>query len=185
MGKRNMFFSFRDHLYVYQASLGRYYPTSTHLTGVQSNPYVHGLDYRNGRLHITWVYRGFVHYEGWDDPAGVKHKQQAGPNGAENNYNICYAYSDDEGHSWRNGKGDVIASRITTTNSIRNDAPGIVAFDIPKGHSLTNQESQAIDQYGGVHVLNRDSMDGELLWKHYYRSTDGLWSQRAIRPVTG
>ena len=178
-----------DHLYVYQSSLGRFTYLGILLTGVQSNPYVHGLDYRNGRLHVTWVYRGFVHYEGWDDPADVKHKQQAGPNGAENNHNICYAYSDDEGWSWKNSQGSVIASRhpgSTVGNTIRNDSPGIVVFEIPKGHGLTNQESQAVDQHGGVHILNRDTLEGNLLWKHYYRSpTDGVWTQRAIRPVTG
>jgi hypothetical protein len=191
-----MFFSIRDgkaglgddHLYVYDASLGRYSYLGALLTGLRSNPYVHGLDYRNGRLHVTWVYRGFVHYDGWDDPADVKHKQQAGPNGAENNHNICYAYSDDEGRSWKNSQGDLIGSQepgSTVGNTITNDSPGIVVFEIPKGHGLTNQESQAVDQEGGVHILNRDSVDGELLWKHYYRSpTDGVWSQRAISPVT-
>lgn len=189
----DMFCSFRDgkaglgddHLYVYKADVGHFSYVGTHLTGVQSNPYVQGMDYRNGRFHITWVYRGFVHYEGWDDPADVKHKQQTGPNGAENNHNICYAYSDDKGYTWKNSDGHTIAS-LRDGFTIANDSPGIVVFDIPKGRGLTNQESQAIDQSGGVHILNRDTMDGELLWKHYYRSpVDGVWSQRRICPVTG
>ncbi|KAH8905677.1 hypothetical protein BR93DRAFT_880362 [Coniochaeta sp. PMI_546] len=190
---KDMFCSFRDgkaglgddHLYVYKSDAGRFYYLGILLTGVQSNPYVHGMDYRNGRFHVTWVYRGFVHYEGWDDPADVKHKQQAGPNGAENNHNICYAYSDDCGSTWRNSKGDFVAS-LTDGSTIRNDSPGIVVFDIAKGHGLTNQESQAIDQHGGVHILNRDTTDGKLFWKHYYRSpADGVWSQRAIGLVPG
>ena len=131
------------------------------------------------------VYRAFVHYEGWDDPEDTKHKQQAGPNGAENNHNICYAYSDDKGYTWHNNDGAIIAS-LKDGGSIRNDSPGIVVFGIPKGRGLTNQESQAIDQQGGAYILNRDTMDGQLLWKHYYRSPlDGVWSQRAIRPVSG
>jgi hypothetical protein len=187
----DMFCSFRDgkaglgddHLYIYKFDAGRFYYLGTHLTGVQSNPYIHGMDYRNGRLHVTWVYRGFVYYEGWDDPLDVKHKQQAGPNGAENNHNICYAYSDDKGWTWKNSQGYLIAS-LKDGTTVSNDSPGIVVFDIPKGRGLTNQESQAIDQQGGVHILNRDVMDGELLWKHYYRSpTDGMWSKRAICPV--
>lgn len=192
MGK-DIFCSFRDgkaglgddHLYVYKSDAGRFHYVGTHLTGVQSNPYVHGMDYRNGCLHVTWVYRGFVHYDGWDDPADVKHKQQAGPNGAENNHNICYAYSADNGYTWRNSSGNVIAT-LKDGGTITNDSPGIVVFDIAKGHGLTNQESQAIDQHGGVHILNRDTTDGELFWKHYYRSpADGVWSQRAIQPVPG
>lgn len=75
-----------DHLYLYRASTGFWEFVGTPLTGVDSNPYVHGWDFRDGVLHVTWVYRGFVWYEGWDDLADVKHKQQAGPNGAENNH---------------------------------------------------------------------------------------------------
>lgn len=179
----DMFFSIRtgkaglgdDLLYVYNAKAGRYSFLGTHLKGVQNNPYVHGMDYRDGRLHVTWVYRGFVFYEGWDDPLDTKHKQQAGPNGAENNHNICYAYSDDGGSTWKNKDGKVIAS-LEQGGSVRPDSDGIVAFEIPNGSGLTNQEAQAVDQDGGVHVLNRDTMDGELLWKHYYLSPKGMSS---------
>jgi hypothetical protein len=180
----DMFCSFRDgkaglgndHLYLYHGDRGCFEYVGAHLTGIQSNPYVHGMDYRNGRLHVTWVYRGFVHYEGWDDPADTKHKQQAGPNSAANNHNICYAYSDDKGYTWKNGQGQVIAD-LRKGGSITNDALGIVAFGIPKNSGLMNQEAQAVDQDGGVHVLNRDTVDGEYLWKHYYRSPDGKFSR--------
>lgn len=177
-----MFCSFRDgkaglgndHLYLYSGSTGLFTYVGAHLTGVLSNPYVHGMDHRNGRLHVSWVYRGFVHYEGWDDPLDTKHKQQAGPNGAENNHNICYAYSDDKGHTWKNGAGQIIA-QLKDGDTITNDAKGIVAFEIPQNSGLTNQEAQAVDQEGGVHVLNRDTIHGgpELMWKHYYRSPSG------------
>jgi hypothetical protein len=180
---RDMFFSIRtgkaglgdDLLYVYVATTGAYVFVGTHLKGVHNNPYVHGMDYRDGKLHVTWVYRGFVHYDGWDDPLDTKHKQQAGPNGAENNHDMCYAYSDDMGYTWRNGSGDIIAS-LREGGSVRPDSEGIVAFKIPKGSSLTNQEAQVVDQDGGVHVLNRDSVDGELLWKHYYKPLNGRQS---------
>ncbi|EXF84508.1 hypothetical protein CFIO01_09636 [Colletotrichum fioriniae PJ7] len=186
----DMFFSIRngkaglgdDLLYVYHAATGMYEYAGKHLKGIQNNPYVHGMDYRDGRLHITWVYRGFVHYDGWDDHLDTKHKQQAGPNGAENNHNICYAYSDDGGYTWKNGQDETIAS-LRDGGSITPDCPGLVAFNIPKGRGLTNQEAQAVDQEGGVHVLNRDTMDAENLWKHYYRSPNGTWTQHAIGPV--
>lgn len=176
----DLFCSFRDgkaglgddHLYLYSSAAGRFRYVGAHLTGVRSNPYVHGMDWRDGRLHVTWVYRGFVAYDGWDDPLDTKHKRQAGPNGAENNHDICYAYSDDKGSSWRNGRGEVVAS-LEAGGTVRNDCEGIVAVEIPKGRGLTNQESQAVDPEGGVHVLNRDDLGGELLWKHYYRSPEG------------
>lgn len=170
-----------DHLYTYNGNNGRWEYTGRYLTGVQSNPYVNGMTLRNDVLHVTWVYRGFVDYPGWDDPLDTKHKQQAGPNGAENNHNICYAYSNAYGRVWRNGSMDVVADLRDPAKThidirrrertIRNDAPDIVAFDIPKGKGLMNQEAQAVDQDGGVHVLNRDMMDkkGTYLWKHYYR----------------
>ncbi|KAK0372951.1 hypothetical protein CLIM01_09708 [Colletotrichum limetticola] len=186
----DMYFSIRngkaglgdDLLYIYRAATGLYEYAGKHLKGIQNNPYVHGMDYRDGKLHITWVYRGFVHYDGWDDPLDTKHKQQAGPNGADNNHNICYAYSDDGGYTWKNGHDKTIAL-LRDGGSITPDCPGLVAFDIPKGRGLTNQEAQAVDQDGGVHVLNRDTMDAENLWKHYYRSPNGQWTQHAIGPV--
>ncbi len=178
----DMFCSFRDgkaglgndYLYVYRGRTGRFDFVGAHLTGIQSNPYVHGMDWRDGRLHVSWVYRGFVHYEGWDDPLDTKHKQQAGPNGNHNNHNICYAYSEDQGCTWKNGAGVVIAD-LTKGETIDNNAEGIVVFTIPKHSGLSNQEAQAVDHEGGVHVLNRDILDGGecRMWKHYYRSPDG------------
>ncbi|EGO52226.1 hypothetical protein NEUTE1DRAFT_149807 [Neurospora tetrasperma FGSC 2508] len=200
----NMFFSHRDgkaglgndHLYTYNGKDGRYEYIGPYLTGVQSSPYVNGMTSRDGVLYVTWVYRGFVEYPGWDDPLDTKHKQQAGPNGAENNHNICYAYSDADGYVWKNGCGEVIAdlrdpAKFPTSvrgkeRTIKNDCSGIAAFDIPKGKGLMNQEAQAVDQEGGVHVLNRDMMNegGTYLWKHYHRSPDGTWTQRALQVIT-
>lgn len=180
LGDGTMFMSLRDgkaglgsdHLYLYRSSTGFWEFVGTPLTGVQSNPYVHGWDFRDGKLHVTWVYRGFVHYEGWDDLADTKHKQQAGPNGAENNHNVCYAYSEDLGYTWKNGNGKLIAD-LRKGETIDNSSEGIVAFDIPKGSGLMNQEAQAVDQEGGVHILNRDTLDGINVWRHYYRAPSG------------
>lgn len=187
LSDNDLWFSFRtgkaglgdDHLCIRRASTGKYALVGTregkgrHLKGVGNNPYIHGLHFRDGRLYTTWVYRGFVWYDGWDDPADTKHKQQAGPNSAENNHNICFAYSDDEGRTWRNGAGEPVAD-LTRGQSVAPDSPGIVAFEIPKGSGLINQESQAVDHRGGVHVLNRDNLNGGVQrWKHYYRSPDG------------
>lgn len=58
--------------------------------------------------------------------------------------------------------------------SIKPTSPGIIAFVIPKGSGLMNQEAQAVDYEGGVHVLNRDCLDaGVQRWKHYYLSPHG------------
>lgn len=90
---------------------------------------------------------------------------------------ICYAYSTDLGYTWRNDRGDVIAD-LRKGETIRNDAPGIVAFDVPKGSGLMNQEAQAVDHAGGVHVLNRETLrDGALMWRHYYRAPEGEYAE--------
>ncbi|KAM7205729.1 hypothetical protein V8F20_002962 [Naviculisporaceae sp. PSN 640] len=225
IGSNDMFLSFRDgkaglgndHLYIYQPSYepdapesgqhtctGKFTYAGQHLTGLNSNPYVNGITYsqHDTKLHITWVYRGFVDYPGWDDPFDTKHKQQAGPNGAENNHDLCYAYSQDGGYTWRNGNGEVIAdlnrcenkaSLITeenlVPNTITNNAPGIVAFKISKGSGLMNQEAQAVDAQGRIHVLNRDSCvnsDKKVTWKHYFRDPlNGKWISHALPIIPG
>ena len=89
-----------DHLYRYAPSgTGGYKYTylGQYLTGIWSNPYVNGLDYRDGKIHVTWVWRDWVEYEGWDDPTDTKHKMQAGPNSVENNRDLCYSWSEDLG----------------------------------------------------------------------------------------
>ncbi|KAK3364681.1 hypothetical protein B0T25DRAFT_70976 [Lasiosphaeria hispida] len=182
----DLFCSFRDgkaglgndHFYRYSGASGFWTFVGTPLTGVWSNPYVNGWDFRGGKIHVTWTWRGFVEYEGWDDLQDSKHKQQAGPNGAENNFDVCYAWSEDGGETWRGEEGVV-------GRTVRTGAKGITAFEVPKGKGLMNQEAQAVDADGGVHVLNRDAADGGHLWKHYYRVPEGTWTRQQIQPITG
>ncbi|KAI1279342.1 hypothetical protein F5Y07DRAFT_396970 [Xylaria sp. FL0933] len=175
-----------------EQKVGTYSFLGTHLKGIWNNPYIHGLDASadGSRLYTTWVYREFVHYPGWDDPADTQHKQQAGPNSAANNRDICYAWSSDGGTRWHSGGSidsdevEVIAD-LERGESILPTSKGIVAFAIPKGSGLINQEAQAVDGEGGVHVLNRDNLDGGVQrWKHYYLSSHGApWTQRALPHV--
>jgi len=59
---QDVFCSFRDgkaglgddHLYIYIPDAGHFSYVGTHLTRISSNPYLHGMDYRDERLHITW-----------------------------------------------------------------------------------------------------------------------------------
>ncbi|KAK8065008.1 hypothetical protein PG997_011755 [Apiospora hydei] len=199
----DLWFSFRtgkaglgdDHLYLYSASRSTYSPlcdvvadatavtaTTPFLKGIQNNPYIHGLDARDGTLYVTWVYRDFVWYAGWDDPADTQHKQQAGPNSAANKPGPVL-------RAWRNGAGDVVTD-LGRGESITPSSPGVTAFRIPKGSGLTNQEAQAVDRDGGVHVLNRDCLSSsqtddngkkEVRWKHYYRNpTSKTWTSRPL-----
>ncbi|KAK8112300.1 uncharacterized protein PG998_008757 [Apiospora kogelbergensis] len=229
---RDLWFSFRtgkaglgdDHLYLYSSRRGAYSSfsqpsaddnagakttTTTAVTpflkGVRNNPYIHGLDARAGSLYVTWVYRDFVWYDGWDDPADTQHKQQAGPNSAANNRDLCFAYStpsapfpstpastnDDEepaGRVWRNNAGDVVAD-LARGESVAPASRGVTA--LRRGPR------------GGVHVLNRDGCrsypnadaeaeveekkegggneNQEVKWKHYYRDpATRAWRARPL-----
>jgi hypothetical protein len=84
-------------------------------------------------------------------------------------------YSDDRGVTWKTEDGTMIAS-LEQGGTVDSDAPGTVAFRIPKDTGLSNQEAQAIDYKGGVHVLNRDRMDSPQSWKHYYRPPSGRYT---------
>jgi hypothetical protein len=167
-------------LYFYSSKSGEYTKTGTYLLGVENNPYINGLDYRNSRLHVTWTYRDFVAYEGWDKSSGVA-SHQAGPNGVENNHDLWYSYSDDLGRSWKNDLGHTVA-HLDKGESVRPETEGIKVIKIPKGCGVHNQEDQVVDYYGGIHVLNRDTMNGHMEWKHYYRSPNGMFA--VYHPIT-
>ena len=175
--------------------LWKYVPSSStfeflgiYLIGVGCNPYPNGFSYdeRVGLLHVSWTNRHFVEYEGHDDPASTVHQAQAGPNGPENNQDLCCAVSSDHGSTWRPSiKADhatvrhLMASQpesglVSTSNDL-------VAVAIPKNSGIMNQESQCLDVHGGLHVLNRDSTSGTEEWKHYHLAADSAqWTTKSI-----
>ncbi|KAK2748602.1 hypothetical protein FQN55_004155 [Onygenales sp. PD_40] len=173
-------YSSTSHLYSYVGYL---------LKGVGNSPYINGLSYADGRVHVSGTYRHFVDYEGVNDPSSTKHKANAGPNGPENNYGLFYAYCDyesggeDGSFTFRNTNGDVMAV-LGRGESIYPDAEGLVVFDIPMNSGILNQEGQTVDGEGGFHVLNRERIvgpgNGEERWMHYYRSKTGQWSKYVL-----
>jgi len=120
-------------------------------------------------LHITWTYRHFIAY---NDETGTAHKAQAGPNGPENNADLCYAFSDDKGQTWIDNDGKaILVGGIWPSDAV-------TAIQISKDSGIMNQEAQAVDEEGGVHVLNRDNVGGREEWKHYYRKKDGEYLKK-------
>jgi hypothetical protein len=165
-----------DVLYKYSSHTHTYSFLGAHLTGIASSPYINGLDYRLGRLHTSWTYRRFYEYNGSLDPTSSAHKFQAGPNGPENNYQLNYAYSDDEGLSWLSSKGVKIATvdgGKGEKQTILPSTEGITVFNIPMNSGILNQEGQCADWGGGFHVLNRENRSGRQKWIHYYRDPSG------------
>jgi hypothetical protein len=159
-------------LYYYSSSTHEYYFRGVYLTGTNNNPYINGIDYRHGRLHLSWTYRGFVEYEGARDPDSSTHKAPSGPNGSENNYDVAYTYSENAGKSWYNSAGQEIAN-MSFGETVLPTSDGIIVFEIPQHSGITNQEGQTTDLDGGFHILNRENTSGDEQWKHYYRSPSG------------
>ncbi|KAK1579342.1 uncharacterized protein LY79DRAFT_522881 [Colletotrichum navitas] len=164
-----------DHLFKYSSRPQSYSYIGQFLTGVQNNPYINGISYSNGRIHVSGTYRGFVWYEGVDDPEARLHTVQAGPNGPENNHNLFYVCSDDGGKTFNNTKGERLAN-LELGETVLPDGDGLIVFDIPTNSGILNQEAQAADDSGGFHVLNRENE----VWMHYYRSPQGKWSRHAL-----
>lgn len=145
-----------------------------YIKGVNNNAYLHGLDYKAGVLHVTWTYRDYVP-DRFDDGKvqGSKETAQAGPNGPENNHDLHYIYSDDDGITWYNGQNVRLPSPVDVSHDT-------LAVLIPKYSGIMNQEGQCVDKNNGVHVLGREF--GK--YHHYYRNPDTkLWSKSTINDL--
>lgn len=136
------------------------------------NAYLHDVLFDNvGRLHITWVYR------------------EASPSWASN-HDLHYAWSDDQGLTWRNNAGAQIASPAEGDPIALGD-PGIVVREIPVYSWLMNQCGMALDRANRPHVATfhmpapfkpaeleheppADVRD-RLAIRHYWQSETGDW----------
>jgi hypothetical protein len=111
------------------------------------------------------------------------HKQQAGPNGPENNFDLNYAFSDDFGETWKNSENNVLAKLGSVDPSVKSSIlpSGACArvFEIPMNSGILNQEGQTTDCEGGFWVLNREKVGENERWIVYYRSPKG----RFFRPI--
>ncbi|KAF7923569.1 hypothetical protein BELL_0005g00220 [Botrytis elliptica] len=171
-----------DILYRYSGKSSTYTYLGQHLTGVSNSPYINGLDYQNSRLYLSWCYRNFILFE--SSTGTDAHKQQAGPNGPENNYDLNFAYSEDVGKTWKSSDGTILAVLDgKEENTILPQSKARV-FEIPMGSGILNQEAQAADRKGGFWVLNRENSAGEQQWIIYYRDCTGGWTKNAV-PTDG
>jgi len=172
-----------DILYCYSSSTHQYTYLGQYLTGISNSPYINGIDYRLSRLHISWCYRSFIEFP--VSASSDAHKQQAGPNGPENNFDLNYAFSNDLGATWRNSAGQILADlRRFETNSVEDSikpgAAGARIFEIPMHSGILNQESQAADWDGGFWVLNREKVVGVEKWMVYHRNPDAEWTKIVV-----
>jgi hypothetical protein len=127
-----------------------------------------------GRLHITWCWREAP-------PQG---------RGLRANHDLCYAYSDDAGRTWRANGGKLIADLTGVSKnlpkSIGIDAPGIVVIPLPYMWGQMNTHSQFVDAKRRVHMIDWHNpsdapaaSDDLNNWRyfHYWRDESGKWHE--------
>lgn len=130
-------------------------------------PYMNSLSYAGQRLHASWV---------WRDRFEKTHPR--------NQHDLCYAYSDDDGRTWRNSAGTIIGE--TGKELIHLDTPGLVVAPIPSGFGLTNSNTHYAFADSRVHVVLRHrTKDASISpYHHYWRSSEGTWDCEPL-PFTG
>ncbi len=124
----------------------------------------------NGRMHISWVFR--------ERPVNCNPGKI---NGLDCNHGIYYTYSDDEGLTWYNNAGDLVAdTRKGEVLSV--ETPGLEAVHVPTTLRPSNvSHNSVIDtKTGDYHLLlsHKTSPDGPARVHHYVRDTSGNWQKR-------
>jgi hypothetical protein len=130
------------------------------------------------RLHITWCWR--------ERPA-------SGARGLETNHDLCYAYSDDFGRTWKKNDGDLIAAlgrrRLKVPPSIYVNTPGTVVRETRYLWGQMNTVTQYVDSKRRVHVVHwqhqqdaKKASSDMNTWRynHYWRDTDGTWHENRL-----
>lgn len=131
----------------------------------------------DGRLHLTWCWR--------ETPD------------LATNHDLSYAFSDDQGRTWKNQVGQVIArltpSQGETPSSITVESPGIRFTEIPFGWGQMNQLSQFVDSRGRLHVMSwrqppeaKEPSQDLNTWRYVHQWLDGQQNWRSVTlPMVG
>lgn len=155
-------------LWEYDGTASTWTKIGTYISGIADsvNAYLHSIEYSGKRLHAAWCWR--------DTP------------NAATNQDLLYAYSDDDGRTWRNNAGTLVATAGTAPMTRSSD---IRVWAIPQNRGLINQEHMTVDHAGRVHVLlshmpdsqaddaNFTSARTKSQVFHYWRSTSGVWTR--------
>ncbi len=137
--------------------------------------YINGLHYTPGgtRLHVSLVWR--------ETPI------------ASTNHEVYYAYSDDDGRTWYNTDDTKIGT--TGTDPVDYNSPGFKIYSVGENRGLINQEGQAVDSKGGIHILQSYMLDSEPdnsswpssrynAWlRHIYQDESGVWQNDSISNI--
>lgn len=137
--------------------------------------YPNGYDYAaDGTLHVTWTWRELG-----------------------SNHDIMYAFSRDGGRTWRNQLNEAL------DGPPRIDSPGVTAVTVPGALGLMNNQAQAVDSKGRIHVVMWHATEESLAavpgaprktpwgpvdarrYHHYFRTEDGRWEHRTLPWTAG
>ena len=186
------------------SSTGSY--TDQYGTTTARNAYMNSLGYGpDGKLHASWTWRSSQSIEGVSQSL---------------NYNIMYAYSNDGGTTWYNGNLPATDRIFTGTSVLQNlfstqwvneglqligdtsagllmgvNSPGVTAADLDRTWGIMNQQTQAVDDQGRVHVVmyhcTPESYAGYDLYlkfgpvgarryNHYWQKAQGVWTRNEL-----
>jgi hypothetical protein len=161
------------YLWEYNGSTGVWTSLGKYIDGVSSNenPYLFGINYdQSGRLHVTWCWR-------------------VSPDGSTN-HDLYYAYSSDNGRTWYDNAG---TRRGTTgTAPMTMSMTSLRVWTINQNRGYINQESQAVDRRGRVHVLasflpdatgnitDFNTARAQAVVYHFHRDTAGVWHRNPL-----
>jgi hypothetical protein len=181
--------------------------TDQYGTTTARNAYMNSLGYGpDGKLHASWTWRS---------------SQSIAGETLSLNYNIMYAYSNDGGFTWYNGNppatdhiftgnsvlqnlfsthwvneglqliGDTSAGLLIGVNSL-----GVTAANLDRTWGIMNQQTQAVDDQGRVHVVmyhcTPESYVGYDLYlkfgpvgarryNHYWQNAQGVWTRNELQ----
>lgn len=143
-----------SYIHRYSSTPGQWSAVGKYLQGQDNNAYINGLSSMNGTLYASWTVR--------ETPD------------ASTNHDFYFAYSGDDGKTWKASNGNAVTKPITPSTS------GIKIFTIPQKSEIMNQEAQCADSNGNFHALMRDKSSGTAKWYHYLRTPTGTFTKNAI-----
>lgn len=137
------------------------------------NAYHNGFDYGpKGRLHTTWVWREELDNAKWS---------------VLNCHDLQYAYSDDDGHSWRNQAGEQVG--VTGQSPMSLASPKLIVKPLTYRWGMMNQLTQVVDSRDRVHaIMWHKPLDAPAephdrsTWRyfHYWNDEQGRWHEQQL-----
>ncbi|GJM64760.1 hypothetical protein PEDI_53120 [Persicobacter diffluens] len=121
--------------------------------------YFNDVQFHAGKIHLTWVWR--------ETPD------------ATTNHDLMYAYSGNDGQSWKNSQGEYLSMPMNL------NSPGLKVATIETNTGLTNHNGAAVDGDGNIHSILR--INGS--YYHYFglKGSDGnfTWTKQLAATFSG